>query len=401
MELDESLVPSVDEPGASPTRPGPGMLLPSATVPMPESSSNVGAPCTSDAQCTGQTVCSAAVCLPPCSSNAECAASGLVCDPAVTRCVECLADADCAGGGSCQDRSCSATLTPPEPAPAEPVPAEPDVGLEPAPEPVADDDVAPEPADDDIAPEPVPVEDPPTDADGCTLAIADPCSAGIPAFSGTQQVDGDDGEFCDVPIAVLDLSSAPLTVGDTSGLPHKAEIRVAWSPEALHLFARITDPTVLPEGTPDSWSGDSLDVYVASTTETSGNLGDDGTPQLILAPPGGDHAASAMRFPAQEGLSSGYAALTTDEGYVVELSYPWPGGASLSAGSTIRINFAMNVREVECTDFSDLNACRQYYGAYTYTSPGDGSPCSGFSLPSGRSAEPWCDNRTWCPATLQ
>jgi hypothetical protein len=221
-------------------------------------------------------------------------------------------------------------------------------------------------------------------------------------LTGTHEVDGDASDFCDVPVAVLELNTSPLTIGEPSGLPHKAEVRMAWTADAFHLHATVTDPNVLPEGTPDSWSGDSLDVYVASSVDTSGNLSDDGTPQVILAPPSSDgsRAASAMRFPAQEQISSGYVGITTDTGYVVEFSYPWPGGATLSSGATIRVNFGLNVRETECTDLSDLNACRQYYGAYTYSSPGSG-PCDGYTLHSGHSAEPWCDNRTWCPATLE
>lgn len=278
---------------------------------------------------------------------------------------------------------------------------------EPAPTsvPVPSDEVpaeapAPTMSDAGAAPEPEPA--PTMDPNGCTLAPIDPCTEGIPMLTGTQTVDGDMSDFCDVPVALLELSTAPLTIGDTSGLPHKAEVRLAWSAEALHVYAAVTDPNVMPEGTPNSWSGDSLDLFVAATTDTSGNLGDDGTPQLILAPPStdGSREASAMRFPAQEQITSGYAALTTETGYAVELSYPWPGGASLAAGSAIRINFALNVRETDCTDTSDLNNCRQYYGAYTYTSPGSG-PCDGYTLHSGHSAEPWCDNRTWCPATLE
>lgn len=410
VPVDDSVVPVL--PGKNPAAPAAteGTLFQSEPTPGATEAPTQGPPtsptaCTADADCTGGTVCAASLCLAPCSSDADCAAAGLVCDEGITRCAECVTDNDCTGGMVCVDRACSAAADDT----SEPMPVAPEPAMTPEPAP-SDDDMAadddmPEPAapaDDDTATTPEPTAEPTVDANGCTLATVDPCTEGIPMMTGEQTVDGDPSDFCDVPQVVLDLSTAALSIGDTSGLPHRAEIRVAWTADALHLYAKVTDPNVMPEAPPDSWSGDSLDVYLASSSDTSGNLGDDGTPQLILAPPSPDGSvpASAMRFPAQEQISSGYAAMTTDDGYVVELSYPWPGGATMSSGSTIAIDFALNVREMACGDVSDLNDCRQYYGAYTSTAQGSG-PCDSYTLLSGQSAEPWCDNRTWCPATLQ
>lgn len=369
--------------------------------------------CSTDADCSNGTACAAGFCLYSCSSNADCAAAGLVCDFASQRCAQCVADANCPGGQACIDGTCGVASAPadddmlapaddtPEPAAAEPEPAGDD-----APSDITVDGGASpetEPSPDAGMVQPVVEPEPEFDENGCSIRHADPCSEGIPLLTETQTVDADGAEFCAVPPAVLELATSPLTIGDTSSLPHGAEVRFAWTTDALHVFAVVTDPNVLPEAPKDTWSGDSLDVYVSSSGDVSGNLNDDGTPQLILAPPSpdGSRAASAMRFPAQEALTSGFAATTGGDGYVVELSYPWPEGATLAAGDTIRLNFAMNVREQACTDTSDLNNCRQYYGAFADAFPGGDSPCDNYSLLSGKDAEPWCDNRTWCEVTLR
>jgi hypothetical protein len=322
--------------------------------------------------------------------------------------MSCATDAECVVGTP------TMVTVPAPPADVPPVPAA-------TPEPVAADDDVAVMAPDAGAPAVEPTRDagtsepelepvveldpePMFDENGCIVAgTYDPCRHGLPMFTGEQTVDADGADFCAVPPAVLELATSPLTIGDTSGLPHRAEVRLAWTPDALHVFATVIDPNVLPEAPKDTWSGDSLDVYVSSSGDVSGNLADDGTPQVILAPPSpdGSRAASAMSFPAQEELSSGFAATTGGDGYKVELSFPWPEGATKAAGDTVRLNFGMNVREQECSDFSDLNNCRQYYGAFTNAFPGGSSSCEGFSLLSGGEAEPWCDNRTWCEVTLE
>jgi hypothetical protein len=267
----------------------------------------------------------------------------------------------------------------------------------PSTEPSEDPSTTAEPS---MTPEPSPA--PTTPAGQCTTATLNPCSAPIPRFNGTQMVDGNADDFCDVPITTLSLASAALSIGNTAGTPHRADIRVAWSETALHVHAAVTDPNVLVQAPNDSWSGDSLDVYIAASGNVTGSLSLDDAWQVILAPPStdGSIAASAMRYPAIEAISSGFANTLTDDGYAVELLLPWPGGAVLASGAAVMLNFALNVREQAC-DGTDLNSCRQYYGAFFAGAAGSPSDCDNYTLLSGRSAEPWCDDRTWCPTTLE
>src|SRR5690606_25918201 len=69
-----------------------------------------------------------------------------------------------------------------------------------------------------------------------------PCSSSeVTRLTNEHVLDGYGDEFCNVPAFELNFANAAHGV---SNLPQTALIRVAWSAEALHFFAEVSDPEI-------------------------------------------------------------------------------------------------------------------------------------------------------------
>jgi hypothetical protein len=231
---------------------------------------------------------------------------------------------------------------------------------------------------------------------GSCATGASPCTA-IPAFVGEQNVDGYDDDFCDVPSFPLDFGShnAKVNTFRTANPSETALARVAWSVNALHVFVTVTDSSVHAWTSNDHvYEGDSIELMLANTDQVSGDpAGDSNTLQIQASYQRGFvvHVAS--------GSETSRAALPPGEikgrlfagGYTVELRVPWLGTAPHS-GSTIRLDLALNSAQGEpSTTWRDAQAI------LTMGPPGEtfaGSPC-------GPDVQPYCDDRAWCPTTLE
>jgi len=230
----------------------------------------------------------------------------------------------------------------------------------------------------------------------CSAATMDPCDS-IPQFTGTQTVDGNDGDVCSLPSFVLNTDSAQHVRVDHTGSesrPESASVRLGWSSAGLHAFITVTDPAVVPNGALEEiWNGDGIELMFASTAQgLTGNTGSDpATHTSIAATPGlaasiqtvgGSASSSAL-------ASDSYETSVVAPGYTIELLLPWPGSAP-SSGTQIAFDMALNSADDDPAGAPDGRDAQ----AILYLGSVGGSTC-------GDTAEPWCDDRTWCTPTLE
>ena len=85
-----------------------------------------------------------------------------------------------------------------------------------------------------------------------------------------------------------------------------------------------------------------------------------------------------------------YKAVETDAGYAIEALIPWQGDAP-SGEAKVRFDLAVNTADTNCSGVDDMRDAQMVLQQSSVSEP--------TSCPGG--AEPWCDDRTWCVATLQ
>ena len=235
-----------------------------------------------------------------------------------------------------------------------------------------------------------------------------PCSTlEVARLTSEHIVDGEGDEFCDVPAFELNFSNAARGAAD---LPQTALARVAWSPEALHLFAEVSDPEVATNSNIDwLWDGDTVELYVATreASELSGFFTGriDGV-QLVFAPPSAEHPARAARLfwlpnndgswrQVREEVTQDFSAQLTADGYSIEAKLPWskfgPRTPDMTAGMAIAFNLALSTASAQ----SLLDGGREG-AALLYV----GDAASGVATCDGEQM-PWCNSTTWCSPVLQ
>jgi hypothetical protein len=236
---------------------------------------------------------------------------------------------------------------------------------------------------------------------GCATTTIDPCS-GLPHFVGTQTVDGDPSEFCDVPPFDLDMATAtyyrainkPPVTATT-----KATFRVGWSATALHVFIDVADETVHPNTSSsllNIWNGDNLEFYASPKTPaglfSASRTYESGAFEIIAAPPGAllpaGHAAFVSTGAAYEVPAAQYKVTATAKGYSFEGQIPWTGAAptagmpmGFDAGLSDDIDGLYSATTSEYRDYYVLLYNASYLGNCTLH------------------YEPYCDSRNWCHPT--
>ncbi|MBN2195376.1 MAG: hypothetical protein JW751_21335 [Polyangiaceae bacterium] len=232
----------------------------------------------------------------------------------------------------------------------------------------------------------------------CSAEEMTPC-AGIPPFSGTQTVDGDEGDVCSLPTFRLNFDTDRGVVRvDHEGSdprPEGAAVRLGWSSAGLHGFITMTDPALAPSGSSSDlgaiWNGDGVEVFFGSSASgLSGNSASDPVTHLQFAAAEGLAAVvkttdgSAAHSAAD---ASQFKTSIVSPGYTIEFLLPWPGSAP-SSGSQIPFDFAINSADAEGGDGRDAQMMLSVTAVSSSKCGGDGG-------------EPWCDDRTWCTPTLQ
>jgi hypothetical protein len=375
--------------------------------------------CLADTDCTASNQhCVLGGCRVACATDAQCTGDNRLCDTTTSTCVQCRGAADCPAatyceGGACKADICDATqstcagdavsacndtgngwATPKACAAGQSCTAYggvatcggalPDGGPAPG-------DAGPSPGD-----------SLPT---GCTTATAAPCTS-LPKFGGSQTLDGDNGDFCDVPSFQFGVANAAANHNYNNVPNSQLEVvtaQVAWSATTgIHAFFNVKDTSVQTVNMADpsqaidkAYQGDSIELFITSSDNVTGLTASDNNSLHITVPANGP----AVLVKTSGGGSATHTALPTSQyfqlvtatGYVIELQLPWPGNAP-SAGGRIRFDLALNSADKTFGNVDDMRDAQLVF----YLGGAGGST----SCPNN-SPDAWCDDRTWCSTTLQ
>ena len=367
--------------------------------------------CTTNADCVsggaGQ-VCAGNACHPSCSTNSDCT-NGLKCNNSVVPnfCATCATSTDCAAAQFCSKGACVA-----------------DICAGGADQSCINNGVATCSPDGDGfgAPQACPsgqtcsvTASRATCANGTTTTTttttttscsSDPGTvntcAKIPAFNGTQVVDGKGDDFCDIASFELNFKNAAavnnnkVTGGSTASFTQRALAKVAWSADAFHAFIEVFGTPVRSNTTVDKpWDGDSIELMVTTASSATGLTSKDANSLHIIANYG---VAVTVKSDGSAGThtaitdSSQFKGIQSSTGYIVELKLPWPGAPSLASATAMRFDLAMNI------DSASVDPTVQGRDAQAVLAM---TAISGTTTCSSPPATPFCDDRVWCPTALE
>ncbi|HEY5956734.1 MAG TPA: sugar-binding protein [Polyangiaceae bacterium] len=305
----------------------------------------------SDCAATGSanSECVASHCRATCTATADCT-SGNVCNTASTPtvCVECVAHTDCPASKHCSSNLCVAGGL---------------VSL------------------------------------SCSGKTAKPCVS-IPKMIGTQTVDGSGDDFCYIPGFELAFDSTAAKVNlspdePASGTrPERATYRIGWSASTIHAYVEVVDPSVNPNNNPaDIWNGDSVEFMISTSRDVTGLTSTDANTLHVIA-----NSVIGVTVKAS-GNSGAHTQITdgtlfkthaTATGYAMELKMPWPGGQTITSGTSIYFDAALNA--------SRIGSSGRVAQALLFQAP---TPTPTTCTGTGNDIAPFCDDRMWCPTKFQ
>ena len=229
----------------------------------------------------------------------------------------------------------------------------------------------------------------------------------IPALVGTQKIDGVGDELCALPVTRFDKTTAQYDVPSPppGDVDPRAEVRVAWSSEGLHLHVHVIDAHVVvtPAESNILHYGDSIEVYTAGFVPTAGDYDDKtdvGAVHVIIAPPGADVGARAYVYTSRYDhlpvslAPALYAGRLVDDGFEIEAKFSWTlisRVAPPKANDSIGFTLAVNAKDDPAQEKRSL---QMTFGYRSVVTPADS--CAGIAP-----AEPYCDDRTWCVPVLE
>jgi hypothetical protein len=234
-------------------------------------------------------------------------------------------------------------------------------------------------------------------------AAAAPCTS-LPNLIVTQTLDGKGDEFCDVPAFHLNAETAKAAgkvIVQYATPPEDATVKVAWSSAGLALLVEVVDASVQSvnsvaanQAIDKVYQGDSIEVFLASTSDVKGLPGADGNTLHVTIPADGPavvvkttttgvtHAA----WPASQ-----YKQLKTATGYAIEAQLPWPGSVP-TTGSLVRLDIGLNSADKTFGTVDDMRDGQLLY----YVGQVGATSCQ-----QSDGTVPFCDDRTWCATLLQ
>ena len=361
--------------------------------------------CLGDVDCAAGSSCQANSCQVNCTADKDCRASGGVCDEVASACFECQAASDCAAGNYCNAlNSCVSVICESDESFCNGDSSvscnEEGSGYDQTScaQGCADGACIGEVAgagdgDGDADQSGDGNTDQPGDGEGegegdkpvvCEGVTADYCDL-MPAFTGTQVVDGKDDEFCNVPAMELTYADAGyqnMKNMSASTTGSKVTVRAGWDASGLHLHAHIVD-SKLDLSAADWYNDDNFQLFVGPSAPSNGDLVTDKGIQIGITPAVGDTAEFRTETGATTDVSIQSFTRVVDDGYEVELSVGWPGGTAPSSGDKMAFNFlvgARNERESWETLF-DFE-----YGPYIGTAGCGSAPAE----------QPYCSTLNWC-----
>ena len=375
--------------------------------------------CLTDGDCAAGTQhCVLGGCRTACTSDNQCTPLGLLCDTTNSTCVQCKTLTDCPAstyceGGACKADICDSTQST---CSGNGVSACNDAGNGwAAPKACSSSQACVAYAGvascgappSDAGSPPGDGGPPPTDvpATGCTTATATPCT-NLSRFGGSQTMDGNNNDFCDVPAFQFGVANAQAKHNYNNVPDSQVEVvtaQVAWSQNTgIHAFFNVKDSSVQTVNMVDpgqaidkAYQGDSIELFISSSDTVTGLTATDNNTLHIIVPANGP--AVQVKASNNGGISAAHTALPTSQyfqlatstGYVIELQLPWPGSAP-TAGARIRFDLALNSADKTYGTVDDMRDAQLVYTLATLTGA---TTCAG-------TADAWCDDRTWCSTTL-
>ncbi len=240
----------------------------------------------------------------------------------------------------------------------------------------------------------------------------------IPAFTGTQTVDGLDTDLGSLPLVHYGCM-ALVSWQDHSVAPDclDTNARIGWSSAGLHLYFHVvyeTGQVMVPAAGEQFYDGDAFELFLKSNADVTGPYGDGSDPgalQILVVPdalhPRADSFTSAGMTDAGVPPAGTFAVhLDTADGgdrgdggapgYAVEYLIPWsmisaPTDALPAAGAQIDLDFAVDYRQRDTTIDSEPR--------YQLLLSSNGNVSNNPTC-EGQTPVPSCDDRTWCTPTL-
>jgi hypothetical protein len=218
---------------------------------------------------------------------------------------------------------------------------------------------------------------------------------------GTQVVDGNGDDFCNVPGFDLAFDSTAakinLSTEETANpgpRPERATYRLAWSDKFVHVYIEVADPSVNPNNNPaDIWNGDSVEFMISTSREVTGLTSTDANTLHVIA---NSVIGVTVKGTGNSGAHTQigdpnlFKTHTTATGYAVELKMPWPGGQTVASGASIYFDAALNGAR--------SSSSGRVAQALLFQGP---TPASTTCTGTGNDIAPFCDDRMWCPTKFQ
>jgi len=232
-------------------------------------------------------------------------------------------------------------------------------------------------------------------------AGADLCSA-IPELEAPRTLDARGDEFCATQGVLVTADTAAWKLHPDLSFPEVLVVHAGWSIDGVHVDVRVTDPHVVVSASSALAEGDAVEIFVSGSVDLHGPFDgtvDGGALQVIVAPPAAGvpargttyfHPAKAVQTEAPLDPSR-YAARLTDDGYEVEVFFPWTNpGAPRASGDGIGFDVSLDISD------SDTASGRQQEISLGNRPVAGATNCTPDVGP-----QPFCDDRTWCTPTLR
>lgn len=240
-------------------------------------------------------------------------------------------------------------------------------------------------------------------ADGAdAAALPDPTDCGphssvsacapSPSFSGLHLLEGEGDEFCGMATRGYLVNDGEQKIPASASAPERVVVYLATDPNGVHGYVGVfDDPKILVGGTHDLLAGDAVEVFLHGHHDAgvTGALDADQAVHVVIAPPTSTRSARAAYYKNDvydsdvDGASFG--ARMCKGGYEVEFVIPWtkiPGEPP--AGLSYGFDLAVDVRDLPASTGREL---RSFFKVQPVPTPV--AACGG-------TAEPYCDDRTWC-----
>lgn len=250
---------------------------------------------------------------------------------------------------------------------------------------------------DDTAGLPAPTECPPA------AETAGFC-AELREFSGAYALDGAGDEFCRegdagprMPPRRFSVTESARTVPSPAPAGHaeKFEVRAGLDAYGVHVFVQVLgDPRVIVNRE-DPMQGDAVEIFVRGNVDPLvGSLETDQAQHLVLTPPTAAAEGVGWRYlggvPKLPVAGSQWRSRRVKGGWEVELHQPWSDLKNQpSPGMVMGFDIAIDLDDDPTVAGRDVRVLM-------HVAPVAGSPsCAALGIGS---ADPLCDDRTWCLA---